>query len=157
MQEQSITFEALIQKLAGKNITLTEHEPVRTSEEAAAIRGTTLDSGAKAMLLCNAGKMVLAVMSASRKLDWKKIKKLIGVKDIRFATEEEVALSTRCIPGAVPPFGSLWGIQSYMDFSLQSQGETINFNAGLRTKSVSMTLSDYLELERPIIGEFTKA
>ncbi|CAG9319023.1 unnamed protein product [Blepharisma stoltei] len=157
MQEENSTFNSLIQKLAGKNIIVTEHEPVRTSEEAAAIRGTSLESGAKAMLLCTSGIMVLAVMSASRKLDWKLMKKIVGVREIRFATEEEVNSRTRCIPGAVPPFGSLWGIQTYMDNSLQLQGTTINFNAGLRTKSVSMSLEDYLEVERPIVGNFTKA
>ena len=155
MEDES-TFNRIIALLAGKNINITEHNPVRTSEEAAVIRGTTLDSGAKAMLLNDGIKFTLAVMSAGRKLDSKKFKKIIGSKSLKFATEEEVLNTTRCIPGAVPPFGSIFGISTYMDESLRTQGNSINFNAGLRTRSITMMLEDYLIVENPIISKFTK-
>ena len=108
------------------------------------------------MLLSDGLTLFLAVMSASRKLDSKKFKKLIGSKSLKFASEEEVFNTTKCIPGAVPPFGSIFGIPTYMDESLRTQGNSINFNAGLRTRSVSMKLEDYLEVEKPIISSFTK-
>ena len=156
MVEDETTFNRVSLLLSGKDIGIVEHEPVRTSEEAASIRGTTLDSGAKAMLLSDGLTLFLAVMSASRKLDSKKFKKLIGSKSLKFASEEEVFNTTKCIPGAVPPFGSIFGIPTYMDESLRTQGNSINFNAGLRTRSVSMKLEDYLEVEKPIISSFTK-
>ena len=72
------------------------------------------------------------------------------------------------------PFGSLWGLKTYMDTSLQeqarlvwspsrardhrhsyrpflAQGDTINFNAGLRTHSVSMSVAEYLRVEGPTV------
>ena len=101
--------------------------------------------------------MMLAVMSAARLFDWKLLKTLTGSKSLRFATEEEVQSTTKCLPGAVPPFGSLFGIQTWVDQSLLDQGEGINFNAGLRTKSVSMTVADYLRVENPTVGNFTKS
>lgn len=154
--EDSYTFDRVIELLSGTDIRITEHEAVRTSEEAAMVRGVSLDSGAKAMLLNDGVKLVLAVMSASRKLDSKMFKKLIGSKNLRFASEAEVLTTTRCIPGAVPPFGRLFAVQTYMDNSLSRQGEFINFNAGLRTKSVSMKLEDYVRIENPILADFTK-
>lgn len=53
------------------------HSPVRTSEEAAQIRGAPLASGAKAMLLCvkPGDTFVLCVISASQKMDSKLMKK----------------------------------------------------------------------------------
>lgn len=99
----------------------------------------------------------LAVMSAARLFDWKLLKKMTGGKSLRFASEEEVAKTTRCVPGAVPPFGSLFHIRTLLDQSLIDQGNVINFNAGLRTRSVSMSVSDYLRVESPTIGNFTKA
>ena len=78
-----------------------------------------------------------------------------GVGLVRFAAEDEVLAITGCVPGAVPPFGSLWGLRTYVDGSLRRQGETINFNAGLRTRSVSMSFADYLEVEKATEADFT--
>jgi Ala-tRNA(Pro) deacylase len=80
-------------------------------------------SGAKAMLLSikPSNEFVLAVISAAAKMDSKAARKAIGCKTTRFATEEEVRTVTGCLPGAVPPFGSVWGIRSYMDTSLQAR------------------------------------
>ena len=99
-----------------------------TSKQAAEIRGATLASGAKAMLLKdNSGKQTsaedrllftLAVMSASKKFSWKLVKKVLKAKNIRFATVEEVKSVTGCFPGAVPPFGSTFGVQTIVDESL---------------------------------------
>lgn len=50
----------------------------------------------------------LAVMSASKKFSWKHVKKLLKIKNMRFATPEEVLERTGCLPGAVPPFGSVF-------------------------------------------------
>jgi len=71
---------------------------VLTSKEAAEVRGVSLDSGAKAMLLKdNSSKsaetsllFTLAVMSASKKFSWKLVKKVLKVKNMRFATPDEV-------------------------------------------------------------------
>eukprot|EP00325_Prymnesiales_sp_UTEX-LB-985_P015238 CAMPEP_0174760138 /NCGR_PEP_ID=MMETSP1094-20130205/108620_1 /TAXON_ID=156173 /ORGANISM="Chrysochromulina brevifilum, Strain UTEX LB 985" /LENGTH=199 /DNA_ID=CAMNT_0015966079 /DNA_START=166 /DNA_END=765 /DNA_ORIENTATION=+ len=70
------------------------HEAVRTSEEAAQVRGASLASGAKAMLLATkpSDEFVLAVISASEKMDSKAFKKAGGFKSTKFATEEEVWL-----------------------------------------------------------------
>ena len=44
-----------------------------------------------------------------------------------------------------------------MDESLQKQGETINFNCGLRTHSMRLKVSDYIEIEKPkTIAVFTE-
>lgn len=92
-----------------------EHEPVRTSEEAAAIRNVSLASGAKAIIMSTGKGFVLGVMSASRKLNSNPFKKLIGSKSTKFATEEEVWELTKCLPGAVPPFGGIFNIPAYVD------------------------------------------
>ena len=68
---------------------------------------------------------------------------------MRFATPEEVHQITGCLPGAVPPFGSIFGVQTIVDESLQKQGDTINFNCGLRTHSMRLKVQDYLEIEKP--------
>ena len=107
---------------------LTTHAPVKTSQEAADVRGVTLESGAKAMILKDTGKKLtkentpfyLAVVSASQRFNSKTFKKLISCKNLRFANEQEVLEYSSCITGAVPPFGSLFTIPvpTYVDQSL---------------------------------------
>ena len=55
MQENPQTYEAIHKYLTDNNIQfkLLIHEPTKTSEESAKVRGVSLDSGAKAMLLQN--------------------------------------------------------------------------------------------------------
>jgi len=126
---------------------------VRTSEEAALIRGSHLSNGAKAILIRAKKKeqtFCLVVMSASFKLNTKKLRKELGANSINFADTSEVKKITGVLPGAVPPFGSVFGIQTYMDKSLQSVTD-IDFNAGLRTDSLRMKQQDYEKVEKPII------
>lgn len=139
------------------------HAPVRTSAQAAEIRGVSLESGSKA-ILCEAKsentiKYYVCVMSAVKQIDWKKLRKLIGKSAQMINNDNEVKRITGCVPGAVPPFGSVFKgehVQTLLDQSLIDQGELMNFNVGLRTESLRLYVKDYLKLEKPIIEHFTK-
>jgi len=95
-------------------------------------------------------------MSAKEKLNNKTLKALLEAKNISFATPDEVWQVTKCVPGAVPPFGHLFGIKTYLDESLRSL-ERIEFNAGLRTRSVRMLEKDYEFVEEPVKCSFTSS
>ena len=99
---------------------------------------------------------ILAVMSAEKQIDWKALKKLSGLKRMSFADLGKVKELTGCLPGAVPPYGSLFGVKTFMDQSLVDQGDTIFYNAGLRTRTVEMATADYLEVEKPFVCNFVK-
>merc|ERR1719148_295650 len=128
------TYRLILSKLHDRTFRhLGPHPPSSTSEESAATRrrmgwdDVTLASGAKAMLIKNGTRkntnnnsseddddrpFVLAVMAANERLDWKKMKKMLGPKSrskgARMATVEEMWDVTGCKPGAVPPFGSVF-------------------------------------------------
>ena len=57
---------------AGVPFTVLRHDPVFTSEQAAAVRGTPLSSGAKALVMKAGDNFVLLVLPADRKLDSRK-------------------------------------------------------------------------------------
>src|SRR5689334_11149197 len=124
-------FERLRKRLeqAGVSFTVLRHEPVYTSEQAAAVRGTALASGAKALVLKAGDRFVLAVVPADRKLDSRKFRDALGVKGLRFAGREEVLELTGLQPGSIPPFGSLFGLPTYCAPAL-GENVSINFNAG---------------------------
>lgn len=147
----------LVQRLtdAGASYDLQRHAPVFTSEEAAAVRGTALASGAKA-LVCKADEQfVLVVMPADRRLASKSVKRNAGIRNLRFATREEVEQLTGLAPGSIPPFGSLFGLPTWCDEALADQAR-INFNAGDHAVSISMTYGDYLRVEQPRLGKFAE-
>jgi Ala-tRNA(Pro) deacylase len=154
--ESTSVFERLSAKLqaAGAHFTVQHHEPVFTSEAAAAVRGTLLSSGAKALILNLDGKPALFVLPANRKLDSKKLRTATSTRSLRFATPDEVLALTGLRPGSIPPFGSLFDLSTYCDPAL-AENSTINFNAGDHTISVSMPYADYLRTESPRLLEFS--
>lgn len=138
----------------GVAFTVLRHEPVFTSEQAATVRGTTLASGAKALVLKAGDGFVLAVLPADRKLDSKRARDALGVKGLRFATKEEVEQLTGLQPGSIPPFGSLFGLKTYCDPAL-GDNPSINFNAGDHAISVQMTYAEFVRVETPTLAAIT--
>ncbi len=132
-----------------------EHEPVRTSEEAAKVRNTDPHEGAKALVLYADGKPIMVAVAGDQKVDMKAFKKLYSVRDLRMATPEEVVKVTSVPIGAVPPFGHIFGIPLYMDSGLKTN-EYVVFNAGLHHKSIRFKEVDYEKVAKPIIGAYSK-
>src|SRR5262245_42810356 len=138
----------------GVAFTVLRHEPVFTSEQAAAVRGTPLGSGAKALVVKAGDTFRLLVLPADRKLDSKKARAALGVRDIRFASADEVLQLTGLKPGSIPPFGSLFGLPTTCDPALAAHA-SINFNAGDHCISVQMTYTDYVAVEAPALVGIT--
>ncbi len=129
------------------------HEPVYTSQEAAAVRGTPLSSGAKALICKCDGRMVMFILPADLKLSGKAVRRAKGWKKVRFANRDEVEEVTGLKPGSIPPFGSLFDLPTLCDDRL-AENPRINFNAGDHSISVSMNWADFLRVERPELGTF---
>lgn len=134
---------------------VSRHEPVYTSEEAARVRGTSLASGAKALVCKADDAFIVVVMPADLRLASKQIRKQERVRSLRFAKREEVQALTGLQPGSIPPFGSLFNLPTWCDERLSNQ-EVINFNAGDHSISISMKYSDYQSVEKPKRGAFAE-
>ena len=124
------------------------HPPVKTSAEAAAVRGVALASGAKALICKCDHEMIMFVMPANKRLASKSIRQQAGYKKLRFASKEEVWELTGLEPGSIPPFGSLFNIKTFCDPELGDNAK-INFNAGEHTVSISLRYDDYVSTESP--------
>ena len=138
-------------RAAGVAFTERKHAAVRTSEEAAAIRGAPLHSGAKALVLKAADRFLLAVLPADCSLDSKALRGVAGTRRIRFANGDELLELTGLTPGAIPPFGSLFGLQTICDPKL-ADNRDINFNAGSHCHSVQMAYVDWAAVESPRVA-----
>jgi Ala-tRNA(Pro) deacylase len=145
-----------VQELLGRHgvsFQVLRHEPVYTSQQAADVRGTSLASGAKALVCKGDDRFVMFVLPADLKLDSKAVRRVRGWKKLRFADSQEVLQLTALEPGSIPPFGSLFGLPTLCDVRL-GNNETINFNAGNHCISVTMSFTDYARVESPELGNF---
>lgn len=149
--------EQIIQRLDRLNLTYEkyEHEPVVTSEEAAKIRNSSLDAGAKALVMNADGKQVMIVVPGSKKANLNAIKKALDVKDLSMANKNDVESKTGVEIGGVPPLGSLFGMKTYLDEQLLSLPE-IFFNAGSKSISIALSPEALVKVEQPEIGNFAK-
>ncbi len=143
LQQNKIQFEVL------------EHEAVFTSEQSAKARGTELKQGAKALILKTEKGYIQAVISAAKEIDIAKLKTIIGAKELKMATADQVKTETGCDIGSVPPFGNLFGLPTYIDNSLM-ENKTIAFNAGSHIKSIKMTSEDLAKTTKAKIDSFAK-
>ena len=125
------------------------HEPTRTSEESARVRGEELRNGGKALLIKTDDVFRLFVLPADCKADSGLIRKEFGVRKTRFATPKELLELTGLVPGSVPPFGApILPFELCVDSAIHDN-ERIAFNAGSLTDSMILSVEDYLRIARP--------
>lgn len=133
-----------------------EHEPVYTSEQAARVRGVELKAGVKALVFKSEdGKLVLGLVAADRRIDDKKLAKVVGTKRLKLAKPDEVLRATGCEIGSVHPFGVLSKLPTYMDKSIL-ENDKVNFNIGLHTMSMEISSKDLVKAIRPEICDISK-
>lgn len=100
-------------------------------------------------------RFVMLVLPADLRFDNNKVKTFLQIKDIRFATPEEINQITGGVEiGGVPPFGNLFGLEMIVDPKL-FENEKIVFNAGDRKYSIAMKSGDYKKTIDPKISEIT--
>jgi len=150
-------YDDIVTLLKTHNISYedTEHEPVYTSAQAAQIRGISASQGAKALLLKCENGFILALLPGDRKLDSRKLKNLLQIKNLRFASREEVKDTMGCEIGACYPFGNLINLPTYADNYL-SANDTISFNPGVHTHSIEMKWQDFYSVAKPKMVDITK-
>lgn len=134
---------------AGVSYRLLEHAPVRTAADAARVRGTPLEIGAKAIVFKADGAFGLFVLPAARELSSRRIRRGLGVSRTRFASREELAELTGLEPGCVPPFGEpILPLELIADPRLVEL-EEIAFTAARHDRSIVMACEDWRRVARP--------
>jgi len=71
---------------AGVPFRVLEHEPVFTSEEAARVRGTPPEAGAKALVVRADDRHVHVVLPGHLRVDSARLRQILGVRKLRFVT-----------------------------------------------------------------------
>src|SRR5262245_38074731 len=131
------------------------HQPTFTAQRLAQVVHVPGSEVAKAVLLRADDGFVLAVLPATRSVNIFRMRELVGADSVELATEVECG---DCFPdcelGALPPFGSKYGMRTMVDRSLAEDDEIV-FEGNTHHEAIRMNFRDYVDLERPRIAEFS--
>lgn len=131
------------------------HSPAYTAREVAASAHIPRREFAKAVMVRLNGNMAIAVVPASHRVDLESLAKASSVDSVRLASESEFAdCFPGCDVGAMPPFGNLYGMETFVATSL-AEDEQIAFNAGTHMQLIEMAYADYARLVGAKVFEFS--
>lgn len=129
------------------------HAVAYTAQEVAATEHVPGKMLVKVVMVLADDDLVMTALPAPYMLDVDKAGEILG-KKVRLAEEEEFAHAfPDCEVGAMPPFGNLYDVPVYVDESL-TQDETIVFQAGTHTDTISARYADFERLAQPTVARF---
>lgn len=130
-----------------RTVTHTEAYTAQEIAESAHVPGKEV---AKTVMVVIDGRLAMAVVPASDRVDLQLLKHGTGATDVDLATERD--FETRfpdCEMGAMPPFGNLYDMEVFVSPRL-AEDEDISFNAGSHTELVKMAYADFAKLVGPV-------
>jgi Ala-tRNA(Pro) deacylase len=108
---------------------------------------------AKVVMIKSGEQHLMAVLPADHQIDLNKLEKAVG-KPVSLESEKEFkSLFPECAIGAMPPFGNLYGVPTYVDKSL-AQENYIVFEAGTHTDAIKLSYRDYEKIVKPQVTDF---
>jgi Ala-tRNA(Pro) deacylase len=141
-QEQGVAFEEI------------SFPEAYTAQEIAAqahISGWQL---AKVVIVKVEGELAMLVLPAPARIDFPRLKEALGAKEVELARERDFGHRfPDCEVGAMPPFGGLYQMPTYMDEALAEAGE-IAFLAGTHDEALRLSYADYQRLAQPRVLSF---
>lgn len=132
------------------------HAPASSAERLASRLHVSGRAVAKAVLVRVGVEDWLAVLPATSRIDVARLAQALlrDPSEVRLATIDEVVRRfPNCEPGALPPFGRMYGIATVLDASLALQPE-IAFAGHTRHESLRMRFADFEAVEAPLRAEF---
>lgn len=124
------------------------HYETYTSQETAQSAHISGRELAKTVMVKINGRMAMAVLPASQKIDFALLKAAIGSMAELAGEQEFIDIFPDCEVGAMPPFGNLYGMEVYVEEGL-TRDEEIAFNAGSHIELMKLSYKDFARLVKP--------
>jgi Ala-tRNA(Pro) deacylase len=147
LQQHGVSFEVMLHHdtYDAQHLAQSVHVPGREVAKTVLLR---IDHGPQ---------YAVAVLPAPYHIDIAQAARALGTSQVELATEVEMAkLFPDCEIGALPPFGSNYGMATLVDQSLV-QNETITFEGNSHHEVIKMKFSDFQRLEQPTLASFACA
>jgi Ala-tRNA(Pro) deacylase len=144
----------LIDCLAGNKVSyeVLHHPEAVTAQRIAQAEHVKGRHHAKVVMVKSGDQHFMMVLPADHQIDLEKVEKAIG-KAVSLDNEQEFkTLFSDCAIGAMPPFGNLYGLPTYVEQSLAEQ-DYIVFEAGTHTEAIKMSYRDYEKIVKPKVND----
>ncbi len=134
-----------------------QHSAAFTAQEIAASAHIPGKELAKTVMVKIDGKMAMAILPASFRVDMEKLKAATGAGTVELASEREFKdMFPACEIGAMPPFGNLYDMDVFAAEVL-TEDEEIAFNAGSHTELIRLSYADFERLVKPKITKLSRS
>ena len=131
------------------------HRPTFTAQAARRAMHVPSTEVAKSVLI-KADQHVVAVVPAHAHVDFAAVREALDANDVILVHESELIKHfPDCELGAVPPFGSLYGMRTVIDESLTHEPEII-FCGNRHRDAFRMQYHDYRDIERPQVAAIAR-
>ncbi|MBW3542656.1 MAG: YbaK/EbsC family protein [Planctomycetes bacterium] len=143
LREQKVPFDVL------------HHRTTYTAQDTAHSLHVPGDNLAKTVVLNVDGEHVLAVLPATHAIDFDSLRQALSARSVELAPEDELStLFDDCELGAVPPFGSQYGLPTLVDKPL-CEDEHIVFDGNTHGEAIYMRYHDFEKIEHPRVAAFS--
>jgi len=134
-----------------------KHRQVFTAQDKAATLKVKPNIIGKTLILKIDGYLVIVLIPGNKNLDKNKFRKVAKAKNLDFISERIMKNRLRGVKvGAIPPFGNLWGLATFVDKSLTLQSKII-VNSGDHNWSIKINPAAFKKLMPDLgIGNFSK-
>lgn len=131
------------------------HSIAYTSQQIAESAHIPGDELAKTVMVTLDGRLAMAVLRGTDKVDVDLLRGAAGAKDAELAGEVQFQGKFPGVElGAMPPFGNLYDMPVYVDEGL-TRDERIAFNAGSHSELIQLNYADFERLVKPTVANFS--
>ena len=144
MLESDLTYE------------ITRTKPASSIEEAALLRGVSVDSIIKTLVVRRAADdHVFVLVPGRRAIDWPKLREALGVRRLSLPDADEALRVTGYERGAITPFGSASDLPVVADATVATMGD-VSIGGGDHGVSVRVDAAALLESLDVQVADVTK-
>jgi len=132
------------------------HREVFTAQEVAQSEHISGHALAKVVAVVADGQVLELVLPASRRVVLEDVRRMVGAKQVRLASEAEMDRVFRDVEtGAIPALRHWDGVDVLMDESLKTEGPIV-LQAGTHEDTVSLDFREWYHLVKPRVGTFSE-
>ena len=138
----------------GADYTVTRHRPTYTAQETAQICHIPGKNMAKTVVIHLNGGLALTVLPAQFRVNLSRLRAFTSAWSLSVARERDFSEAfPECEPGAVPPFGNLFGMVVFAE-ELLNHDKTISFNSGTHSEIITMPYAQWKSVVHPYVADF---
>ncbi|MEX1229196.1 MAG: YbaK/EbsC family protein [Planctomycetaceae bacterium] len=134
---------------------LTHPETSGAQQLAAAVHVPACTVGKTVMLQLDRGfRYAVAVLPATHVIDFKLLGRMLSGAEAELVPRDKLhEHCSDCEVGAIPPFGTRYGMMTLVDESMTVCDE-ITFEGNSLSEAIRMKWKDFEDLEHPLVGKF---